>query len=400
MFGYTVIALASAALITLSLTTPALHALINRPTLRMLGKYSYGIYVLHVPIIEESVVIRKITGPGLFRLFLALMVFVHHSTRFAVGSAAVYIFFCLSGYWIYKMYIGRYSKTRQPLFTYAVSRAWRLLPTFWLITFLTFVFLFFHGTLATYWNGEDKVHFVASNLFILGYNSLPQQLLVPAWSLDFELQFYMIAPFLAMLFAWKRVGAGWLALCFAAISLASFLLHGPIVLMDYLVYFAIGMAAASVDWRPSGKLVQAFLAIVVISIVVCVVSPWRGILLVGAHPGPLSVYSPHLNVVLALFMVPYAIYTTRQTGFTHDGMFADLSYIIYLLHWAGVVWMSSHQGSMVQRLAYMAFTWVLVIGASLVIWKFYDHPINRMRSRWVSKRKSVIASNPKFAEAH
>jgi peptidoglycan/LPS O-acetylase OafA/YrhL len=55
VFGYTVIALASAALITLSLETPVFKAALNRPILRMLGKYSYGIYILHAPIIMLAV---------------------------------------------------------------------------------------------------------------------------------------------------------------------------------------------------------------------------------------------------------------------------------------------------------------------------------------------------------
>jgi hypothetical protein len=41
--------------------------------------------------------LKKITGPGLFRLFLALLVYVNHATRLQVGIGAVMVFFCLSG---------------------------------------------------------------------------------------------------------------------------------------------------------------------------------------------------------------------------------------------------------------------------------------------------------------
>lgn len=340
--------------------------------------------------------LKKIAGPGFFRLFLALMVFVYHTTRFAVGSSAVYVFFCLSGYWIYRMYTERYSATRQPLITYAVSRLWRLLPTFWLVTLLALTYLFFAGALPSYWNETNRVHFIASNLFIFGYQTLQRQPIVPAWSLDIELQFYVVAPFLAMLFAWKKLGPGWILSGFAAISLASFLLDNPVSLMKYLVYFATGMAAASANWRPSAKLVIGFLCATVLLAAACSASPWRGILLVGAHPGPLSTYNPDLNVALALLMVPYAIFTTRQRGFSMDGMFGDLSYIVYLLHWVGVLWISSHPRSRSYSV-HLAEGCVLVIGISIAIWKVYDRPINGMRSRWVRSRREFALAKPECA---
>ena len=334
--------------------------------------------------------LKKTTGPGLFRLFLALLVFAHHLSRFSVGSYAVYVFFCLSGFWIYKMYVGRYALTRQPYFTYMVSRAWRLLPTFLLITVLALLYVFAEGLPGFTWHGWsnlDKAHFIFSNLFILGYDGLQQKLLVPAWSLDIEMQFYLIAPLIVLLLARRRVSPVWAVLAAAAISLTCFLLGSPVALGGYLVFFVIGMAASCADWRPSSRQVLVSLGVIALLTAACLVSPWRGILLVGAHPGPLSVFTPHANAVLALLTVPYAIYTTGQKGFSADGMFADLSYVVYLLHWIATMWIYAHPGSLAYRFSSAGVACVLVLGLSYIIWKFYDHPINRMRSRWVSGRK-------------
>jgi peptidoglycan/LPS O-acetylase OafA/YrhL len=342
--------------------------------------------------------LKKITGPGLFRLFLALVVFAHHCTRFAVGTSAVFVFFGLSGFWVYKMYMGRYRLTRQPYLTYMVSRAWRLLPSFWLISMLAMLFLYANGSLARYWAKPDLPHAIVSNLLILGYGKLQMKPIVPAWSLDIEMQFYLIAPFIALFLARRKSPALWVVLA-AAVSLASSLLHNPFSLASFLVFFVIGMAAASVNWRPSGRLVLMCLAVAALMVICCLASPWRGILLVGAHPGPNSYYTPYANVALALIMMPYAIYTTGNRGFSGDGMFADLSYLIYLLHSIGIMWLDSHQGSVSHRLAFVAIAWVVVLGLSFAIWKFFDHPINRLRSRWVSRRRRVAVGEAEPARA-
>jgi peptidoglycan/LPS O-acetylase OafA/YrhL len=342
--------------------------------------------------------LQKISGPGIFRLFLALMVFVDHTTRFSVGKSAVYIFFCLSGYWIYRMYMEKYSTTRHPYLTYAVSRNWRLLPTYWLVTLLTLFYLYLRGTLMSYWNGSSHVHLILSSIFIFGYQALGKKPIGPAWSLDPEMQFYVIAPLLAILVLRRKVPAAWILLAVAAFSLASYLFQSPFLLMDYILYFSIGMAAASVNWRPSGKLALFSFGGTVLLVACLAATPWRGVILVGAHPGPLAIYTPYANVAITLLMVPYAIFTTGHRGFAADGMFADLSYIVYLLHSTGAMLLAAHLGNAIHRLTCMLIAWVVVLAASYAIWKFFDHPINRMRARWVNKRKRATTVQATPAE--
>jgi peptidoglycan/LPS O-acetylase OafA/YrhL len=61
IFGYTIIGLASAALITLSLTSRTFGTAINRSSLRWLGKCSYGIYVLHLPVMQLLLHLHTVT---------------------------------------------------------------------------------------------------------------------------------------------------------------------------------------------------------------------------------------------------------------------------------------------------------------------------------------------------
>jgi peptidoglycan/LPS O-acetylase OafA/YrhL len=329
---------------------------------------------------------RKLTGPGLLRLLLAELVFVHHLSRFAFGKTAVYVFFSLSGFWIYQMYTRRYSKARSPYLTYLISRIWRLLPTFLLMSLLAIVFISLNGKLPNALQKDGAAHLVLSSLFIFGYNLLPYQPIVPAWSLDIEMQFYLVAPFFAL--ALQRLRgrrAGLLVAGTALVSGLALVFWGEQFVFSYLIFFVIGMAAASIQWKPSGRQAFSFLAIMVLAVTLCLCSPWRGILVLGAHPGPLVGYNPAANIILAFLIFPYAIYTTRQKGFSADGMFGDLSYVTYLLHWIGVLWLARYvTAGTLQRAANIALMWVTVTVISWVIWKFYDHPINRLRSNWVS----------------
>ena len=330
--------------------------------------------------------LKKLTGPGLFRLFLAELVFVDHVTRFDIGGTAVYVFFCLSGYWIYKMFSGRYIHARQPYLTYAISRLWRLLPTFWLVTVVSLTVLFFLRELGRAWSIVDHFHFLLSTAFIFGYRTLPIRPIGPAWSLDIEMQFYCLAPILALLLMRRKMPPAILLIFTAVLSLGLLFGFHSVSVLSYLPFFAMGMAAAATDWRPSGRFTLASIALIILGTLACLVSPWRGVLLLGSHPGPLSIYNTHAQILLAILAFPYAIYTTRQKGSAFDGIFADLSYIVYLLHYPFIAIPYITNGSVLHKLLFVFLTWIFVSLLSLVVWKFWDHPVNQARSRWVKSR--------------
>jgi peptidoglycan/LPS O-acetylase OafA/YrhL len=133
-------------------------------------------------------IFRFCAAPGLFRLLLALIVFVHHTTRLGIGQAAVFIFFILSGFWISTMWIHRYSKTKNAYITYIISRIWRLLPVFVLCSAISWGMLLYRDSIPHF--TESFVRQLVSNIFIFGYSSLLFQANVPAWSLESLLQNY------------------------------------------------------------------------------------------------------------------------------------------------------------------------------------------------------------------
>jgi peptidoglycan/LPS O-acetylase OafA/YrhL len=341
-------------------------------------------------------------APGAFRLFLAFLVFVHHFSSFALGSYAVFVFFILSGFWLQRMWIERYAPTRSPYLTYTISRVWRLAPVMVLVSIMTFAMIPVIGWQVGEFRASHIGHLAFSTIFLLGYSGLDFLPVGPAWSLDVEMQFYVVAPLLSLAIARPRLRWPLLVAAFAGLlyftdnfmndSSTRFQHLGT-----YILFFLIGMTAARTDWRPTSRLAALSACLFVLAVLIVTVSPWRGVIIGGANPGPLFRYRLVFTVGLALASIPFAIHTTTRKSDATDRMMADLSYIIYLLHWIAVMWFYTIVGPFSARLAVAAISFLTVPPAAWAIWRFYDKPINRMRSRWVASR--VPGATPRKALA-
>ena len=82
-------------------------------------------------------------GSGVFRLFLASIVFISHISSVNIGRAAVPVFFFLSGHLIYSTYKKNYSNKNNHIINFYLSRILRIFPTFILITILFFLLNYF-----------------------------------------------------------------------------------------------------------------------------------------------------------------------------------------------------------------------------------------------------------------
>jgi peptidoglycan/LPS O-acetylase OafA/YrhL len=139
-------------------------------------------------------------GIDMLRALSALAVFLFHFKLFEEGWLGVQVFFVISGYLITQSIESRTGPPRRRIIAFYGRRVRRILPPLYIYLLLIAPYVFLsHRTLIKGW--------LASLTFTYNfYHLLPyyehSRLLTHTWSLGVEEQFYLVFPFLLVL--WRR----------------------------------------------------------------------------------------------------------------------------------------------------------------------------------------------------
>jgi peptidoglycan/LPS O-acetylase OafA/YrhL len=149
----------------------------------------------------------------------------------------------LSGYWLVRMYSEKYVNLTKPTLKFYVSRIIRIYPLYIFITLLT---LFVNFTFTIGYLDLLKTYSSINWITIfglIGYNTGPW-VIAPAWSLDIEMQFYVLFPIIWLLISKIKKTATflilsmvvfliWFNFCFHIIDLGTAIKH---TVLPYLFY--------------------------------------------------------------------------------------------------------------------------------------------------------------------
>lgn len=332
-------------------------------------------------------------GPGAYRFLLATMVLVHHTSSLGLGAGSVYVFFCLSGYWMHTVWVKKYAKASHGYLTFVKARLIRLLPLFWLSSLLGFAVEVEFGKfplgawLERMQSLPDLLHFVFSHVFLVGYHLIDHPVIVPAWSLDIEMQFYLTLPILVIVM--RRLG--WVVLPLsAAMCLWLQSSHAIGTVLNYVFFFYLGMWSSHVEWTPSKRLAIAGFLFTCLVVAVLIIAPvTHSVLVGGAGQGVIyAKWNDLANAFLALLLLPTTIWSAERPSSQNDRMLGDMSYSVYLLHspLVGIYSLWFGQLPVLQRLPYWVLTVFVVCVVSWLAWRFVDKPVMVWRERYLASR--------------
>ena len=86
--------------------------------------------------------------------------------------------------------------------------------------------------------------------------------------------------------------------------------------------------------------------------------------------------------------VPLALNTVRNASSKLDRILSDLTYVLYLLHWSGLI-IFARVFPGVQGVPRLFATALILTGTLLLavaVLFFFDRPLNQLRERFVAKR--------------
>lgn len=287
-----------------------------------------------------------------------------------VGSRGVELFFVISGFILGLPFAAHYIKGAAPvnLRKYYLRRLTRLEPPYIVALFLLFI-------LAVGVAGPPAASFyphLAASLFYLHspiFGTFSPAMGV-AWSLEIEVQFYLLVPLLTFLFAIRSpvLRRSWISLLIlAALSgQALFMHHTPrasLSILAYVQYFLVGFLLADVflaSWNeaPRRNLAWDFVAL----------AGWP-LLFVILHSPVLA----HWLFPAWIFLLYFAAFRGRLVNrfFSNRWIVAvgGMCYSIYLLHYEVI----SAVGRLTRRLGEAAPYWIylslqlVLVGAAIVV---------------------------------
>ena len=340
-------------------------------------------------------------GSGLFRLFLSILVVLHHSLPLRLGPWAVYVFFILSGFWISRMWRRRYAHTHHAFLTFVVSRWWRLAPVFLACTALSVVSRFLlNGAIA--WQRPSSISWWLRQLLIVGSNDAGTDL-PPAWSLDVEMQFYLVAPVLIALFARIKPAFRYLTVATAGTWLVFFLLRrGNVQLAHlplFLGFFLVGISIEISQWKPShGDALASLLIFFGITLGLALFPPTqRGVWRAGLDPWQElpTVCTASVNLwwaAGAVSVAPFLAWNVAQASPPWDRFLGNLAYPLYLFHWIPLEWynhLRMRSDTIWGQYALLATSYLVEALGAVVILLLIDQPLDSRRANWVAARKST-----------
>jgi peptidoglycan/LPS O-acetylase OafA/YrhL len=273
-------------------------------------------------------------GLGTFRLLLALGVVVSHTPGYQfssypdAGIIAVVTFFFLSGYLMPATYEANYRDQSfiQQAKRFLVNRLLRIYPVYWLALGLAFFAIQLTSRQADYVFSAKSF---AQNFLLLGMNQEEtlwkmdsSKYVGPAWTLNVELQFYLIVPLLMLIRKYQQLL--FLAMLGGVSILGLYYLIHPTgfkyidqSLLPYFVFFALGMATYQyrnqINRLPNQWLYAASAGIALIS------------LAVFRQPAI-------LQWGLAVASIVFVLTTIKRAPSELDKNLGDLSYPVFILH--------------------------------------------------------------------
>jgi peptidoglycan/LPS O-acetylase OafA/YrhL len=357
---------------------------------------------------------------GVIRFLLAFIVVSAHvgNLPYSVGLSsllAVQSFYIISGFLIALVWDNKYKSLPNGLFLFYTNRAARIYFLYWAILTISIVVAVVAKLLTRHWVGYFtyppphglRLYEIFTNFYIFGsslaywlgfdgglyftmdYTTSPYPVwrtltIGPAWTLELELTFYLLAPFLLNLRL--RTIFAIIAASFAA-RFGWYAMGHNVDPWTYRFFpfeiglFLFGVAAYRISkimpWRPN-QILSQILSYAALALVLDSIAGYR---LLSDH------LNPFIYLLIFAALIPYVFALTRSWKF--DRFFADMSYPLYLAHWP--VWLFIRDFMPVPWPEYPGLVPAIAsVAAAVALVIFVERPIER----WRQARTARLGNSP------